>query len=250
MTDLMTHVESIVRPVRATQMRKLRMRRELLLHLQSAYDEELSRNPDNALERATHRLGDPATLTTQLQQTVPTLERLLLMRLPAPRAYDEWESRAARRFWGARRPMTLAHTFLLLAASVTLPYAACLLLVLRAGHPSTYLASLVNHPVASLLCNLFFIADLFLLIFFAGRLILATPTPRRLLLPALSIATLLILTLLTCVLGLARRPLSPADLTAAALVIPALLLSLTLTGRLLSTLQRPYNDWLSLDLAA
>lgn len=250
MNDLMAHVESIVRPIRATEARKLRMRRELLLHLQSAYDEELSRNPDGAFTRAKHRLGQPADITAQLQQSVPALERLLLMRLSTPRSYDQWESRAARRIWGAQRPMTLAHASLLIAASVILPYAACLLLVFRAGHPSTYFASLVNHPIAAILFNLFFIASIFLLVFSAGRFILATSNPRRLFLPAFSITTLLLLTLFVCVLGLARRSLSPADFATAALVIPALLLSLALVGQLLSTLQRRYDDWLSLSVAA
>src|SRR5689334_20531134 len=40
MKALMVHVERIVRPVRASARRKLRMRRELLVHLQSAVEQE------------------------------------------------------------------------------------------------------------------------------------------------------------------------------------------------------------------
>ena len=37
---LMIHVETLVRPVRATESRKLKMRRELLAHLTEALEEE------------------------------------------------------------------------------------------------------------------------------------------------------------------------------------------------------------------
>ncbi|HZZ42271.1 MAG TPA: hypothetical protein VFE58_04995 [Tepidisphaeraceae bacterium] len=252
MNDLMIHVESIVRPIRATQSRKLRMRRELLTHLQAAYDEELARHPDSPLNRAKLRLGSPDSITAQLQQTVPLAERLLFLRLPTPRTYDRWESRFARHLWGdTLLYMTMANALLLITSALALPYAACLLLVLRAGHPSTYLASLHDHPEAALFYNLFFLIAIPSLYFSAVRFILAaaaSSSPRRLFFPAAAIATILILTLLTCVLGLARRPLTLPDLLTAAITIPALLLSLFLTGRLFSTLQRPYQPWLTLPL--
>ena len=83
MNDMMTHVEKIVRPVRAIQSRKLRMRRELLTHLQSALGEELARGIEEstALELAKQRLGEPAELTLSLQKTVPWIERLLLAKM-------------------------------------------------------------------------------------------------------------------------------------------------------------------------
>ena len=84
MKELMVHVERIVRPVRAMQFRKLRMRRELLAHLQAAFDEERAAGADEttARQRAEQRLGDPSELTRTLQQTVPWIERTLMMRVP------------------------------------------------------------------------------------------------------------------------------------------------------------------------
>jgi hypothetical protein len=81
--DLMIHVERIVRPVRADAS-KLRMRRELLAHLQAAYEEERARGLDEpaALAEAKRRLGDPAEITRQLQASVSRLERLSVTPFP------------------------------------------------------------------------------------------------------------------------------------------------------------------------
>ena len=116
MNDLMIHVERIVRPVRASQSRKLRMRCELLAHLEAALDEERRRFPDDepaAIDHAKHRLGDPAELTKTLQQTVPFVERALLARMPVSPRVDQWEARAARSFYGIRGVMTMTHTAIL-----------------------------------------------------------------------------------------------------------------------------------------
>ena len=77
MKELMIHVERIVRPLRG-DLSKLRMRRELLAHLQAAYDQERSagRSPDDALAEAKRRLGDPASLATELQASMPWYETL------------------------------------------------------------------------------------------------------------------------------------------------------------------------------
>ena len=71
-------IERTVRPVQAGTPRKLKMREELLAHLESIYAEELARtqNPDTALAAAAHRFGNPADLTRELQSTVPAHERL------------------------------------------------------------------------------------------------------------------------------------------------------------------------------
>ena len=92
------HVERIVRPVRARQSWKLRTRRELLAHLELAYGEELARGSDSAgaIARATSRLGDPASLRSQLQQSVPLLDRVFLSPVPVPRVLDRVESRTGR----------------------------------------------------------------------------------------------------------------------------------------------------------
>jgi hypothetical protein len=82
--DLMIHVERIVRPVRAGGKRKLRMRRELLAHLEAAMEEELPLCPDQsaAIARALARLGNQAEITAQLQESVPRFERLMNAPLP------------------------------------------------------------------------------------------------------------------------------------------------------------------------
>src|SRR4029077_18968969 len=82
--QLKIHIERIVRPIRATAPRKLRMRRELLTHLKFAFAEECSASPDQttALARALERLGDPARLRAEFQRSVPWPQRILLARLP------------------------------------------------------------------------------------------------------------------------------------------------------------------------
>jgi hypothetical protein len=73
----MVAVERVVRPVRADARRKDRMREELLAHLTALYEEELARLGDEAAarEKAVQRFGDPATLTAELQDSVPARGR-------------------------------------------------------------------------------------------------------------------------------------------------------------------------------
>lgn len=75
--ELQAVVELAVQPVRATMARKRRMREELLAHLTAIFDEEDERLGERqaALERAKQRFGDPAELTTGLQQAVPRWDR-------------------------------------------------------------------------------------------------------------------------------------------------------------------------------
>jgi hypothetical protein len=75
---LMVEVERAVRPVRASQARKLRMREELLAHLTAIFEEEAARCGDeqNALSQAKQRFGDPRELACELQQTVPISSRI------------------------------------------------------------------------------------------------------------------------------------------------------------------------------
>lgn len=82
--NLMVHVERIVRPVRATELRKLKMRREILSHLQAVLDEEMAIAADEsaAWETTLRRLGDPAILTRELQKIVPLRERLVIWNAP------------------------------------------------------------------------------------------------------------------------------------------------------------------------
>ena len=117
--DLMIHVERIVRPVRADGS-KLRMRRELLAHLQMAFKEERERglSESAALAEAQRRLGDPAELTRRLQASVSRFERLSVT--PFPR-------------WAARIPMIAA---ILLPLIIALTPAPAWLTVFRAERTS------------------------------------------------------------------------------------------------------------------
>jgi hypothetical protein len=73
LTQLKIIVERAVRPVRASTTRKRKMREELLAHVCGVFDEELARLGDDraALERTALRFGNPAEVTSQLQESVP-----------------------------------------------------------------------------------------------------------------------------------------------------------------------------------
>src|SRR5437867_3658470 len=66
-------VERAVRPVRASAGRKQKMREELLAHVSAAFLEEMDKLGDEraALACTAQRFGQPAELTSQLQQAVP-----------------------------------------------------------------------------------------------------------------------------------------------------------------------------------
>ncbi len=84
MKALRVHVERIVRPIRASVPRKNKMREELLGHLMTAYAEETRAgiSEEEAVTRAAQRLGDPGALRSDLQSSVPTLERLAHVPIP------------------------------------------------------------------------------------------------------------------------------------------------------------------------
>jgi ATP-dependent Clp protease ATP-binding subunit ClpC len=83
MKDLKIHVERAVRPVRASNLRKDRMREELLAHLTQIYQEEVARlaNEPEAIAQARRRFGEPAEVTRELQASVPRWEQILYFRL-------------------------------------------------------------------------------------------------------------------------------------------------------------------------
>jgi hypothetical protein len=66
-------VERTVRPVLASTPRKRKMREELLAHVSGVFAEESARIGDEraALERTALRFGNPAEVTSQLQESVP-----------------------------------------------------------------------------------------------------------------------------------------------------------------------------------
>jgi hypothetical protein len=98
LTQLKIIVERAVRPVRASTPRKRKMREELLAHLSGVFEEESARLGDDlaALERTAQRFGNPAELTSQLQETVPARDCI-------------------RRFWEGRPGESTMRTALRLA---------------------------------------------------------------------------------------------------------------------------------------
>jgi len=85
---LRKQVERAVRPVLATENRKLRMREELLAHLTAIFVEEHQQLGDEtaALAKSRERFGDPAELTTELNRSVGPWQRFTA-------AGEHWERR-------------------------------------------------------------------------------------------------------------------------------------------------------------
>lgn len=77
MNEFMVHVERIVRPIRAMDDRKDRMREELLAHLEIHFEQNRDRSADEGAARAQAiaSLGDPARLRSELQDSVSDMER-------------------------------------------------------------------------------------------------------------------------------------------------------------------------------
>jgi hypothetical protein len=75
---LKTIVERAVRPVCASTSRKRKMREELLAHVSGVFEEESAKLGDEqaALERAAQRFGNPADVTSQLQESVPASDNI------------------------------------------------------------------------------------------------------------------------------------------------------------------------------
>src|SRR5260370_38873731 len=78
LTQLKIIVERAVRPVRASTSRKRKMREELLAHVGGVFEEECARLGDDraALERTALRFGNPAEVTSQLQESVPASDSI------------------------------------------------------------------------------------------------------------------------------------------------------------------------------
>jgi hypothetical protein len=91
LTQLKIIVERAVRPVRASTSRKRKMREELLAHVVGVFEEESAKLGDEraAVERTALRFGNPAEVTSQLQESVPARD--------AVRRY--WEGRPGEPAW-------------------------------------------------------------------------------------------------------------------------------------------------------
>ena len=72
LTQLKIIVERAVRPVRASTLRKRKMREELLAHVSGVFEEEFAQLGDEraALDRTAQRFGNPNELTGKLQESV------------------------------------------------------------------------------------------------------------------------------------------------------------------------------------
>jgi hypothetical protein len=251
MHDLMIHIERIVRPIRATQFRKLRMRRELLAHLQAAIDEELHRCPDEAaaIDAAKRRLGDPAELTMQLQRSVPLVERIILGRIPMPQRVEQCEIELGEKIY-ATRSISMVHQAILIGAAGFVAWTPWFL-------PEPLLISLTNsgsrpaHP-AMLILVMLIAVNVNLII--AGRLMIKLSDPHKFDLPhafwqgVLIIAMQVAWTFAAAAMGANRLASSPellrVTLGTAVLLIPSILIA-----RWVARLRRAYDDWLSLDIA-
>ncbi len=99
MKALRISVERIVRPLHASELRKDRIREELLSHITAAFDEERAAGfaEPEAAARAAQRLREPPTVTRRLQASIPKSERIMFYPLPY--------SQALRRFvWTRIQP--------------------------------------------------------------------------------------------------------------------------------------------------
>jgi hypothetical protein len=78
LTRLKIIVERAVRPVQASTARKRKMREELLAHVVGVFEEEVARLGDDraAVERTALRFGNPAEVTSQLQESVPARDAI------------------------------------------------------------------------------------------------------------------------------------------------------------------------------
>ena len=252
MKDLMIHVERIVRPVRAFAPRKLRMRRELLGHLEQALEEERSQNPDEskAIERAKGRLGEPAELARQLQQAVPLVERLLMARVPISQKLERWEERAGTRIYGQSGPMTMGHKAALafLAGAITGP----------PWYTPKVVRDVMTQTGSPAHVTLFFMGvmlGLWAMLAASFRMVMAAADPARplwrrgVIAPA---AILLVLQLaywfFAAQAGADRLP-TVKDVAVGMTINLALLACSLLLARRVAHLRQRYDEWLTLDLA-
>jgi hypothetical protein len=257
MKDLLIHVEKIVRPVRAIAPRKLRMRRELLAHLQAALEEERGRDGDevSALARAKVRLGEPSELTRGLQASVPWIERMLLARLPLPAAAERMEKYSGR-WWKLDCPMTMTQASILVAGSTMLPFIALMGLVMGLHLDREEAQRLmVERPPTWVILNLGSIAVVLALSMICARWIIAVASSTKpwrspaAIGPAASIIVLPAASIVLTVACLNRRVATVGELFWSLGMGLLLMLSQAIIGRLVATLRQPYAEWLTLDIA-
>jgi len=255
MKELMIHVERIVRPVRARQSRKLRMRRELLSHLQAAVQHERGKTAEEsaAVSQAIKRLGDPNELTRQLQGSVPFMERLLLARTPD--RWNGWEKRAAKRI-GLYDPATFAHWIILYGSGLM---AICVIAMFSPriapeSRTRVFVAE-IDHPVRSRIALITVWIAAWSWVFVGNRFLTVASAPQGQFRPARSIRTgalvliMQALWMLLVITQIIQRSPTVAEMAQSMGVSLLLLGIVTLVGRGVAALRRPYDEWLTLDLA-
>ena len=104
-TELMRHVEKVVRPLRITRGQRSKLREELLGHLKGVFEEEIKRCSDHeeAVRAAINRFGSASSLTAELRQSMPWYSAVL-SRIPwfsPSRKWPESTSTTARRAWSS-----------------------------------------------------------------------------------------------------------------------------------------------------
>ena len=135
MTGLKIIVERAVRPVRVSNSHRRKFREELLAHVVGVFEEERARLDDDqtALERTALRFGNPAEVTSQLQQTVPAGDSIVRI----------WEGQPGEAtLWVLLR--------LACVASACAPVAACVV-VLAAGRVATLPRQTMYHATYAFL---------------------------------------------------------------------------------------------------
>jgi hypothetical protein len=254
MKQLMTHVERIVRPVAAFAPRKLRMRRELLAHLQQAAEEESGKAGGDvpaAVGRAMRRLGEPAELTRQLRQSVPLAERLLMAKLPIPRRLEQAEQWADATIYGSRGKLTLGHQVILVLLAG--PLAGLPGYTPKVVRDVLTHAGSVAHPALFFCCVLSSICVMLALSF---RLVSAAADPVRPVLRPGVIALIAALLAMQVAYPFivartaADRLPTMSDLSWSIGITAVLLLCALLLARWVARLRPLYDEWLQLDLAS
>ncbi|HVT82403.1 MAG TPA: hypothetical protein VHM90_17305 [Phycisphaerae bacterium] len=252
--QMMIHVERIVRPVRATEGRKLQMRRELLAHLHLALEEETTSagSEENAWEAARVRLGDPAALTRAMQRSVPPLERILLAYLPLGARAHRLEKRMSESMGMGGMSMFQGAVFTFGTAFLTLAAVIPLALRVQEMHRDIMRQRLSDQLWQFQLGN--FVCGLLLILFagscfaMAGSAARGETTRRFLRRAAWSVVFLLAwqTVLITMAAGQALHWQDLAWAAASGVLLAPLL---ALLGRLTARVGHEYHDWLGLDIA-
>jgi hypothetical protein len=250
MKELMIHVERIVKPIVATQGRKLRMRSELLAHLHAALAEERHRSAGDertAIEHAKHRLGEPVELTRILQQTVPIFERTLFAKLPISRRLDHLEQRMSH-MPGQRGAMTLGHKTILIGMAV-LNFAPLLISMYSAVTTSDMQSKrsavcFIGGQIGGLALLLACYHFVFAAASSDDRLDRSGMLKRGATILAMQMALTYFFTF-----AIANRVATIGDVIISATSTIALLAVSTLIARRIGVLRRPYDEWLTLNIA-